>query len=72
MMKMNEDNPADVLEVPCLSSCLGNGKRGGREIQIDNLFDNKMVGVQTVDREIKKYNLQSENASIGVQYKNYV
>ena len=54
MMKMNEDNPADVLEVPCLSSCLGNGKRGGREIQIDNLkFDNKMVGVQTVDREIK-------------------
>ena len=30
-------NPADILEVPRLSSCLGCGQRGGREIQVDNL-----------------------------------
>ena len=33
----SDDNPTDVIEIPCFSSCLGDGKRCRREIEVDNL-----------------------------------
>ena len=33
----SDDNPTDVIEVPCFSSCLGDGKRCRREIEVVNL-----------------------------------
>ena len=33
----SDDNPTDVIEIPCFSSCLGDGKRCRREVEVDNL-----------------------------------
>ena len=33
----SDDNPTDVIEVPCFSSCLGDGKRCRREIEVKDL-----------------------------------
>ena len=42
----DDGNPANILEVPRFSSCLGNGKRGGGEIQVDNLQFEILVPIE--------------------------
>ena len=33
----SDDHPTDVIEIPCFSSCFGDGKRCRREVEVDNL-----------------------------------